>query len=535
MKIKCLIWIGLYLISLQAIRANEVTDSLFLELDKAIENRDSFHQAKLQRISSLSDILYKTNNLSYSVQDNIYSELFNEYGSFNYDSAFSFSVRLLRNAYASKDRQLINKARIKLGFSLLSAGFFKETIDTLSQIKLKELPDSLKLNYYNLLARTYLDLADYTGDSYYAPFYNTKGRQMLDSALLFCENNSKVYLSLKGLQLLRSGDMKGARSVYERLLKFPDLTPHQYAIEASSVSFIYKYDHEPDLAVQVLIKAAIADIVSSTKETVAIRQLAETVYNKGDIDRAYKYVKVAMDDAHYYGARHRKIQISDILPSIEDKQIEIIQNQRKIYLVYSLSITALSLLTIFFGFIIFRQLKRIRKAKEYLSTANKQLSEINKRLVEANLIKEEYIGHFFDTISEYINSLEKLKLNINRKITTRQVDDIKDIVSAIDIRKEREEFYHNFDMIFLRIFPDFINEFNSFLKEEIVFDESGQLLTSEVRIYALIRLGFSDNDKIARFLGYSLNTVYAYKTKIKNKLNIPVDEFEKRLMKIRTV
>ncbi len=534
MRIRMLILFGFTVLLTNRIDGNKITDSLFLVLDKAIENKADYQRVKKLRIEKLTTVLRWSPGISYTDQDRIYNELYDEYSSFNYDSAFTYSLHLLKNAYTSKNIILVNKARIKVGFSLLSAGLFKETIDTLRGVSLKNLPDTLKVEYYSLFARTYFDMADYTGDSYYSPLYNSEGEHMLDSAIILCQDSSKMFLSWSGLKYLRNGAVKKARTIYEKLLKYPDLN-RRYAIEASSLSFIYKFDNEPELATQMLIRAAIADILASTKETVAIRQLAEIVYKQGDINRAYDYVKVALGDAHFYGARHRKIQISDILPSIEDRQLEIVQHQRKTFFIYSLSITFLSLLTILFGIIIFRQLKNLRKAKKFLSLANERLSEINKRLVEANLIKEAYIGHFFNAISEYIDRFEKLKVNIGRKITTHQFDDIKDTIGGIDIRKEREEFYHNFDAIFLKIFPDFIKEFNSFLKDEHIIPNSGQLLTPEVRIYALIRLGFADNDKIAKFLGYSLNTIYTYKTKIKNRLSIPVEEFDKKLMKIRTV
>jgi hypothetical protein len=285
----------------------------------------------------------------------------------------------------------------------------------------------------------------------------------------------------------------------------------------------------------MLIRAAIADIVVSTKETVAIRNLAEAVYQKGDTHRAYTYVKIALEDAYFYGARHRKIQISDILPSIEDRQLEIVEHQRNTFLIYALSISILSLVTISLGIIIFIQLGKLRKTKKFLSLANERLSLINKRLSEANLIKEEYIAYFFDIVSEYINRFEKMKVTIGRKITTRQVDDIRDVIGVIDIKKEREDFYHNFDSIFLKIFPDFMKEFNSLLKEDSIFHDTGNLLTPEIRIYALIRLGFTDNNKIAKFLGYSLNTIYAYKTKINNKLKVSVEEFDKKLLNVSSI
>jgi hypothetical protein len=514
---------------------NKQTDNLLKDLDKAIDNRAVYLHNKEQRINTLTDILQKSQKSSYQVRNDLYNELYTEYSSFNYDSAFNYSIRILHNAYLSKNEILIDNSRIKVGFTLLSAGLFKETLDTLDNINVKRLSDSIKIQYYSLLARTYFDMADFISDKYYTSLYNKTANQMLNQAISLCSIGSKTFLSLNGLKYLRDGDMKTARNYYEKLLEDKTLDGHQYAIEASSLSFIYKFDNEPELAIQMLIKAAIADLKGSTKETVAIRNLAEIIYRKGDIERASKYVKVALEDAYFYGARHRKIQVSDILPSIEGRQLEIVEHQRKTFLIYSLSITFLSLLIILFIIIIFRQLKKLRRAKKYLSLANERLSDFNNRLLEANLIKEEYIGHFFDSISEYINRFEKLKLNIGRKISTRQFEDIKDIIAAIDIRKDRELFYQNFDMVFLRIFPDFIIKINSYFKDEYQIPESNEMLTPEIRIYALIRLGFSDNEKIAKFLGYSLNTIYAYKTKIKNRLRIPIEEFDKVLMDIKTV
>jgi Domain of unknown function (DUF6377) len=515
--------------------ANQKTDSLYNALDNAIKNSTTYLQQKKNRIESLTIELHKTSNLRYTLQDRIYNDLYNEYSSFNYDSAFMYARHLLRNAYESKNNLLINKARIKVGFILLSSGLFKETLDTLDNVSLKSLPDSLRRDYYALLSRTYFDMADYANENYFSKLYNELGYQKIDSAISLSKENSENFLSLSGLKYLRKNSLKEARFFYEKLLKSKTLDGHQYAIEASSLGYIYKNDHEPELALQMLIRAAIADIEASIKETVAIRNVAEILYQEGDNKRAYNYVKLALEDANFYGARHRKIQISDILPSIEDKQNELLKHKNRTILIYSISATILSILVILFVIIIFRQLSIVKKAKKYLSGANARLSEINRKLLEANLIKEEYIGHFFDIISEYISRLEKLKVNVNRKIITHQIDDIKDIISTIDIKKEREQFYNSFDSIFLKIFPSFIEVFNSFVKDEKIVITPEQILPPEVRIYALIRLGIADNDKIARFLGYSLNTIYSYKTRIKNRLTIPMDEFEKKLMRIRTI
>ena len=77
-------------------------------------------------------------------------------------------------------------------------------------------------------------------------------------------------------------------------------------------------------------------------------------------------------------------------------------------------------------------------------------------------------------------------------------------------------FISKFDTIFLSIFPDFVESFNALLKEdERIQVKEGELLTPELRIYALIRLGINDNSKIANFLHYSLQTVYNYRLKMR--------------------
>jgi len=152
---------------------------LYNALDNAIKNSTNFLQQKKDRIESLTMELHKTSNLKYTVQDRIYNDLYKEYSSFNYDSAFMYSRHLLRNSYESKNNILINKARIKVGFILLSSGLFKETLDTLDNVSLKDLPDSLRRDYYALLSRTYFDMADYANDNYFSKLYNEIGYQKI--------------------------------------------------------------------------------------------------------------------------------------------------------------------------------------------------------------------------------------------------------------------------------------------------------------------------------------------------------------------
>lgn len=329
-------------------------------------------------------------------------------------------------------------------------------------------------------------------------------------------------------------DWRGARYAFEYWMQNHELPRHHYAIATSSLGYIYSVTGNIDKAVEFLTKAAIADIKTATKETVALRNLANILFQQGEKKKAYRYIIMALDDATYYNARHRKIEIATILPIIEGERLAVVEGQKIKLIGYILALIILSVLVFVFLVVIYRQLGKINKVKLILQETNQHLNLINKNLVEANKIKEEYIGYFFNINSEFIEKIDAFQKNIYRKVVSRQYDDVLSILKSTDLKRERENLYQNFDEIFLKLFPNFVTEFNHLLAEEdhIVLKKD-ELLTPELRIFALMRLGIRDNEKIARFLNYSVNTIYTYKAKIKSK-TIFRERFEEKLMSIRT-
>ena len=160
-----------------------------------------------------------------------------------------------------------------------------------------------------------------------------------------------------------------------------------------------------------------------------------------------------------------------------------------------------------------------------------QLIRKRSQLVEANRIKEEYIGQSFYVNSEFIAEFEELYKTISQKITARQYDDLKELAKLSKINKKRESMYESFDKCFIRIFPTFVKEYASLFPEGMI-DPAATELTSEMRIFALMRLGITDSEKISKFLNYSVHTIYTYKTRAKNKSIVGNDEFEKRLKSV---
>lgn len=504
------------------------------QLNQAILKKQNFDKDKLKRIADLEERSEINGDLKSSY--NVYSALFNEYKSFNYEKAFFYCQKIHKIAHSIKDPVRIAESKINFGFILLSSGMFKETFDSLRTVKSAILPDTLKKEYYFLQARAYYDLADYDKDNYYSSIYNKRANQYIDSAINLSSHNSYQYSYYRGLKYLKLGQLDLAEVCLKKLFTCCSLTNHELAITASTLSDLYiqkKFDSE---AIKLLEIAAKADITASTKETSAMFNLASLYHKKGDIKNAYLYINEAMDDANFYGARQRKVQVSAVLMIIAGQKINSVEEQKQVLFIYSLLLTVLVIVVISFAYIIYKQLKRLRKAEKIIVKTNTSLQLTINKLEESDRIKEEYIGYYFNLITEYINKLDSFRNSINNKLVLKKFDDIGFLVNNINLKKEREELFLNFDKAFLILFPNFVDCFNSlFLPENQVKLNPGELLNTDLRIFALIRLGISDTEKIARILEYSINTIYNYKTRIKSKSILPNDDFEASILSIKTM
>lgn len=517
-------------------QTDSATEQWINELDHTIARKSYYIDQKWHRIDSLNTLMRKDYKQDLNFRYHTYVKLFEEYKSFIYDSAFACANELLNTAYLLNDKSKIGESKVKVAFTLLSAGLFKEAIDTLNSINPDQLSRETRYDYCNVRARTYFELSDYSNDTHYSPIYNKMGLPYLDEAQKLCDPQSADYLFIKGWRYMRDRNIVGAINTFQQLLNDYPLTEHEYAISTSSLSFMYRLNNQEDKAKEYLAKAAIADIRSAVCETVATRELAELLRRDGDIERAHRYVKIALEDAYFYGAKYRKIQIANILPLIEATHLDMVEGQRQRLLVYAIVVTLLSVLVVGFSVITFRQFRKLNMTGKQLAESHNNLLESNNKLQEANKIKEEYIGHFYTTISEYLDKLDKLKMSVDRKITQKKFEEIRDVVNGINMKREREQLYENFDTVFLKIFPRFIEEFNALFKkdDQFVF-EKNEPLPPELRIFALIRLGITENEKIAMILRYSVNTIYTYKTRVKNKSVVPNEQFEEKLLQIKAL
>lgn len=367
-------------------------------------------------------------------------------------------------------------------FSLLSAGFFKEAFDTAEQIDPENCPEEALVRYYKIMARLNYSIADYNYDPDWRPAYLASGSAFSEKLLTLLDPQSADW-HYHHADLLMKSD-RTAESIGEfNYLMGQELDPHRRAIVASCLGWMHMQNGETDQAIEMLAEAAVCDIRSSTKETTALRMLADVLSRLGQIDRPTRYVRESFDDANFYDARLRKIEVGAVLPLIEQNRYESLQRERN-RLTISF-IVAIIVLLASLGVLLF-----IRRRNRQLREAHSIIQQRNAQLAEADAIKTAYIGNSFYLNAEYIDKISQLYKTVDRLLVARQYEELRRSVKESAISKERDQMYEAFDTTFLKIFPTFVEAYNALFREEDR-EQPQEGLTTEMRIFALIRLGIT--------------------------------------------
>ncbi|WP_184545419.1 DUF6377 domain-containing protein [Mucilaginibacter sp. FT3.2] len=525
-----------FLLSCSCVYAAGDTNKLLEELKAQIGKREIYDNNKALRIKKLKIYQSALSKNDYNSQFNTFDNLYNEYKSYQFDSAYVYVDKMIYMSKLKNDKPREYYSYVKLAFILLSSGMFHEAFEYLNKVDVSVLTNAAKIDYYFFLARCNYDVANYSNDKYFTPDYIDRGNKFIDSAISFCGNDRISEIYFTGLQKQQERNFDEGRVEFSKLLNPKmQITMHLRAMVSCALGAIYLETNQKEEGLNLMIKSAIADVKSSTRETVALYTLANLLYKEGNIKDAYNFIQIAQEDADFYGARQRKIQIGAILPLIATAELNNSEHQKNQFLVLLLTITTLALLVVFFLVMIGQQLKKLKIKEVIIEGKNLELNGINEKLWEDSKIKEEYIGQFFKEISGYILKLENLKISVNAKLSMKKYDAIHTLIDHIDIKKERKNLYYSFDHIFIKIFPNFIGVFNELFDEkDKIWPDSDEVLNTDLRIFALIRMGITDNDTIAKILEYSVNTIYVYKMRIKAKSLNP-ELFEKRIMDIRTI
>lgn len=509
--------------------ARDEIDSLLKQLDKIIAERQMYTAKKESEIALLKQKRLRAE--SFEERYRINNEIGKHYETFICDSAGYYIAENIVLAGQMGNTEYLTESRLHLSFVYSLSGLFMQASEVLQQLNYKELPPELKSFYCFNSIRFHENLIKYTDNSEISAEYIHAEKAYRDTIMSLFGDDSDIYRKEKAHELQESGKYKEAIDILTRIYEGQEPDTHEYAMAAMGLARVHSLAGDPLLEKKYLITAAITDIKLAVKENEALLALAINLYNKGDIDRSYLYIKVALDDAIFYNSRFRNSVIARVQPIIEETYLYKIEQQQRNLRAYAVLISMLVFALAVVIYFYYRQIKIVSKARHNLRTMNEKLSSLNKKLDEANLIKEKYVGYFMNQCGIYINKLDEYRKNVNRKIKTGQIDDLYKSSSRA-FEKEIEELYINFDKAFLKLYLDFVDQFNSLLRPDERYSLNKEQLNTELRIFALCRLGITDVSQTAVFLRYSIQTIYNYKSKVRGKSIIGSEQFEEEVKKL---
>jgi len=526
------------------------------DLKNEIENSSKYDREKLRVIHNLKEKISDIHRDSLQYRYELNQKLFEEYKVFKRDSAFIYGLKTKKLAEELGNNVLITEAIISLANINVSSGMYKEALDFLKEINPDVIPENIQSLYYGLLGRCYSEMAEYSKLPYFSDDYNQLAEKYRAIALKLTDEGTFFNSFLNAFTLYKNGKIDRSLVILKNLDR-NELSMRDEALVNYMLGQLYTDMDKPNQAIKHYAKSAILDIKTSTKENLAMLRLAELLFQKDDLRNASAFIKKANTDAAFYGAQQRKISIGAVLPLIEEKVVQRIEDQRYRLYLQNIFMALLLIFVIALAIAIYSQVAKLKKAKKIITDAHQSLQEtngriiiindkikltneelrvLNDKLLEANKIKEEYIGFFFTQDAEIFQKFQNFKLKIEKNLAEKNYEKVDYLVSNYDFKKEKQKLLENFDEAFIKLFPNFIEEFNSLLKsDQKIKIKKGQLLNKELRIFALIRLGINHNEIIAQILGYSVNSIYAYKTKIRKKSLVDTKNFDEKLLNNTTL
>ena len=525
--------------------AQDNFDQLKKELDQTLANETVYLNHKNSAINQFKKRLRseKSNEVRYLLNKKLYEE----YKSYQSDSALVYAKRSLQIAYKNQNKTQISTAQLDLASILGTLGMYNQALEILNAIE-PQLPSELKGELYWTKRVVYGGLTGYANGVEEKNKYNQLGNNYRDKAIVHLSKKSPQFILATSGQLL---SLKKYNQAINLLLPCIDTISKKdpnRAVIAYLISENYRLLNDKTQEKKWLAISAISDLELVKKENISLRELAFILYEEGDIESAYEYIKRSLDDAVFCNSKLRTYEISKMLPIINETYEAKNKSAKSQLIVFLISASVLSIFLLGVLILLFKQMKKLAKAQKNVELANNKLSELNQQLqgfnnklnqtnlelAETSLLKEIYIGRYMDQCSVYIGKMDEYSQKLKVMATAGKVNDLVSTVkSKAFIDKELKEFYAQFDATFIQLFPTFVAEFKDLLNEpESIIIKKGELLNPELRLFALIRLGIKDSAKIAEFLRYSASTIYNYRSQIKNKAKGPRELFELKVMSI---
>lgn len=522
-------------------------DSLYHQLDDAVEQLDHRLAERQEQINALKVQYAKANE---PMKHYLLAEdLFDAYCKLINDSALAYGKLCIKLADEMGRDDLKTKSYIRLAQQYVESGGYQEAQKYFRLVDTAQLNTvDMKAAYFEGLNHLYGELAFYSSDSDFKQQSYKLSDAYRDSIIALVDTTSILWLSKKVSLLFTRDQFEEAKHYSDIWMTKVEPETPDYAYMAYIRSEIYRRLNQHDMESYWLASSANSDLRCVIMDQASLWMLAGRLSSESDLERAYRYVECSWRCATMFNAHLRSWQISPVLTVINDNyknQLRSTNHMLRI-LVGAVSILALVLL----GLYLYVRRKRrqlaaarneLKEANQELVSLNEQLSDKNDKLLttnallsDANRVKDEYIGKFLSICSEYIDKLDNYRIKVNRKLKANQYADLLRMTGSEQLKEdELKELFDNFDAVFLRLFPTFVDEFNSLLRpEEHIVPSGKSRLNTDLRIFALIRLGIDESSKIAEFLHYSPNSIYAYRARIKNKAAGNRDDFEQRVKEI---
>ena len=506
-------------------------DSLLEVLDAELDKREAYLKQKEETLAAMDRRFAAADDLE--AQFAVVLEKVAALESFSFTRAEAEVNRLTALARKLNDPVKMDLAQLKESFIFLSAGLFNEAIDSLRTIDLAHFSGRLKAEYYAVLARCYIDL----WDNYPSETLREQSRLLavasLDSAIIHVSPDTIERLSLQGFRAIANLDPHSGITVYHRVRKHPDATVRLMAKEHGTAGINYNILGMRDSARIAIVKSAIADERTVTREAISLVRVARYAYEMGDYERSARYIRIGLENANFFDARHRKIEVLEILPLIEEERQQLLKTQQLQFIVFTVLLSLLLLFSLWLIRRTIRQNRELRERRAALQEALAQLRENNTALRESQRIKEQYIGYFFQTNTKFITAAKKVIDKASKAIYAADFKEAKFQLKSFNAKQQNKQLLKDFDQAFLTLFPKFADKFQRlFPPDQVWQQEDADELSTEVRIFALMRLGIKNNDTIAKILGYSVNTIYAYRSKVRGKSMLEKDTFDAAVMSI---
>ena len=534
------------LFSLQATAVDIDLEREYSLLDKAIAESDRYVQQREQRIQSAREALEVTGDPG--AQYEMCRRLYEEFHPYINDSAIYYIDRCISLAEMMGDQTRAQECQLLLAYQCTESGMYHEAMDILHGIDVKQIGDSRHMQqYYNTLSHLYTELGYYCKVPRLQREYYARGdqyRQMIDTAV--CSRDEA--LQIKEMECYAAGDGQGALRYSDMRLEAVEEGTHQYAIVAFYRYLDYTLLGDSIQARYWVTQSALSDVKNAVMDQGAMWELANGLMADGDMERAYRYIRFAWQCAGRFNTVKRNNQISPVLTAISDNYEASLK--RANHLLLLLAVTSSLLAALFLGILFYSnsQRKKLSRARNELSESNQRLEQLNARLSdlnnqmretnlklnESNRVKDEYVGRFIHLCSFYIDRLDEMRKRVHKMAKSRDLNALEKFTEGNELRdRNLTELYEMFDSTFLHLFPNFVDDFNALLRPEcrITLTEPGTLNT-DIRIFALIRLGIEDSSRIADFLHYSVNTIYNYRAKVKNGALGDRDTFEAQVKAI---